>query len=90
MEILVYSIFLQCNDLKNYCSGIVSNLITSQNALEILNIAELYNDLSLKRSCVQFISNNHDEFTDEDINQLSDDVKFKVKTKISQTAMKIG
>eukprot|EP01080_Neovahlkampfia_damariscottae_P006778 gene6778-10942_t len=88
LEILVYSIFLQLGDLKNYCSGIVSNLITPQNVFDILSISDLYNESSLKRNCVQFISNNHEQFEENEIDKLSEDVRYKVKSKISQKEMK--
>jgi hypothetical protein len=83
LEILVYSTYLQCDELKYLSSEMVSNLLSVDNVLSILLLPELNNQNSLKRSCVQFISRNYNQFEEEDLNKLSDDVLFQIKQKMN-------
>lgn len=87
--VLVYSLMFGVTEISDYCRAIVGQNLTIQNVVEMLEIADIYNDVSLRRICLNFIKTNYedvkvnDEFDnlDEKLKQLAFELHQKEQKK---------
>jgi hypothetical protein len=61
LGVLIYSSMLGLVELCNFCRNMVKNVLTKENVLQVLDIADLYKDSALKRECMTVIAKAYDE-----------------------------
>lgn len=62
--VLVYALMFDLTELQTYCRSIVCSMLNDGNVAQILEIADLYSDQILKRSCAAYIKNNYNNVTE--------------------------
>lgn len=74
--VLVYSLMFGVSEISEYCRSIVEQHLNIQNVVEILEIADIYNDGSLRRICLNFIKTNYEDVKlDKDFENLDINLK---------------
>lgn len=76
IEVLLASHMFNLPILASYCCKVIMENVDKSNVLQILDIADTYNNGELKRKCIAYFMKHHVELSrDESFAFLSDDVK---------------
>ncbi|KAG2375327.1 hypothetical protein C9374_009950 [Naegleria lovaniensis] len=82
IEVLLCALLFQLNEVANHARGIVRDHITVENALELVALADVYNDISIRNHCVKIISENYTELSgSEAFRMLPENVKSEAREK---------
>lgn len=82
-EVLVHSLLFELPQLAVFCRTMVTQMVTSANVLEVMSVAELYNDTNMKRDCIKVILDHYDELSkkDEYLTCVADETRMDLKHK---------
>ncbi|KAF0974401.1 hypothetical protein FDP41_006433 [Naegleria fowleri] len=80
IEVFLSALLFQLNEVANHARVIVRNNITAQNALELVVLADVYNDVSIRNHCIKVIAENFTELSSREAYQyLPEKVKSETR-----------
>jgi hypothetical protein len=89
IEVLIASLLFRFNDLATYCRTMVTDHLSVDNVVTVINIVDLYQDTAMKRACITFAAKNYDEVSKtQDWINVSEEVRNETETRYTHSAKK--